>query len=154
MRFKALTIIHVICPLLLGGVIYISFRSLSLRMFDWFEVAGLKTMASFIRSVAHPLKNHLPSWIYFSLPDGLWVYSFTSSLILLWNDQFEKGKYWLIIPFTTGCLFELAQGLKLVKGTFDPIDFALCLLFFCLSLVILRPKIQKNEKRKNVFEIN
>jgi hypothetical protein len=147
MRFKTLTIIHVICPLIIGGLIYISFRSLSLRLFTWFEMIGLNNITSSIRSVLYPLKNHLPSWTYFSLPDGLWVYSFSSALILLWHDQFKKGKYWLLIPLMFGVLIELAQKIKLFPGTFDIIDFTFSILALSLSFIIIKPKIQKYEKK-------
>jgi hypothetical protein len=139
-------IIHVFCPLIIGGVIYISFRSMSLRFFDYLDTLGIKTAVSFIRNILHPFKNELPTWTYFSLPDGLWVYSFSSALIILWGDQFNFGKYWLIIPLLFGAFIELAQKIKIFPGTFDIIDFTFSIVALVLSIIILKPKIQKNEK--------
>ena len=98
-----------------------------------------------------PFKNHIPSWAYFSIPDGLWVYSFSSALLILWGDQYERGKYWLLIPIFTSNISELAQGIKIFPGTFDIIDFTFCMIAFSLSIMIVTPKIQKNEKQKQVF---
>jgi hypothetical protein len=147
MRNFKITTIHVILPLLIGGLIYISFRSISLRMCNWFEVIGINDFTSWIRCSMNPLKNNIPSWTYFSLPDGLWVYSFSSALIILWGNQYKKGKYWLLIPLLFGAIIELAQGIKLFPGTFDIIDFVFCLLASYLSIIIVKAKIQKkNEK--------
>ncbi len=151
MGSKKLTIIHVFLPLIIGGLIYISFRSLSLRMFNWFEMVGISEFTSFIRAIFNPLKVHIPSWTYFSLPDGLWVYSFSSAYLILWSSQFKKGKYWLLIPLLFGAIIELAQGLKIFPGTFDILDFTFCIIAFTLSIIIIKPKIQKYEKQKQVF---
>jgi hypothetical protein len=147
MRFKKLTIVHVICPLIIGGLIYISFRSMSLIMFSWFDMTGLNTTASFIRHLAYPLKNHLPPWVYYSLPDGLWVYSFSSALLILWGEQFEKAKIWLFIPLFFGILTEIAQGLKIFPGTFDFLDLTFTTIALLLSIIIIKPKNQKNGKQ-------
>jgi hypothetical protein len=124
---------------------------MSLRLFDWFEIVGIKSAALSIRNVIHPFKNELPTWTYFSLPDGLWVYSFSSALIILWGDKFKFGKYWLIIPLLFGAFIEFAQILKIFPGTFDILDFTFCIVALSLSIIIVKPKIQKNEKQKQVF---
>lgn len=147
MRLKTLTTVHVFCPLIIGGIIYISFRSVSLRLFNWFEIVGLKTVITSIRNSFLPFKNELPSWTYFSLPDGLWVYAFSSALIILWGDQFKDGKYWLLIPLLFGAFIEMAQKIKIFPGTFDIIDFTFSLIALALSIIILKPKIQTNERQ-------
>lgn len=146
MRLKTLTMIHVFCPLIIGGFIYISFRSVSLRLFNWFEIVGIKSAALSIRNIIYPYKNDLPNWTFFSLPDGLWVYSFSSALIILWGDQFKFGKYWLIIPLLFGAFIEFAQKIKIFPGTFDIIDFTFSISALALSIIILKPKIRTNEK--------
>lgn len=140
MRLLKTTTIHVILPLIIGGLIYISFRSLSLRLFSWFELIGINTFTSFIRNTTYPIKNYLPHWIYFSLPDGLWVYSFSSALLILWGDQFKFGRYWLIIPLIFGAFIELAQKIKIFPGTFDIIDFTFSIMALALSIIILKSK--------------
>lgn len=143
-------IYNVLLPLLLGAFLYISFRSTTIRMFDWFEFIGIEQFTNLIRISFHPIKSSLPTWIYYSLPDGLWMYSFSSVYLLIWRKEIGNGKYWLLIPLITGCLFEILQGLKLFEGTFDPIDLSLCLLALMLS-IITNFYIQKNEKQKQIF---
>lgn len=147
MRLLKTTSIHVIFPLIIGGLIYISFRSLSLRLFSWCELTGINTFTTFVRNSTYPIKTYLPSWIYFSLPDGLWAYAFSSSLIIVWGDQFEKNKYWLLIPFLLVTIIEFGQALKIFSGTFDILDFTFSILALSLSIIIVKPKIIKNEKQ-------
>jgi hypothetical protein len=134
---------HVISPLTLGGLLYVVFRAKSLRMFSWFESIGINTQISFLREYFYPLKSWLPSWVYFSLPDGLWVYSFTSIILILWAG---KINFWLIIPFTSGILIEILQGFSF-KGTFDWTDFIFSIIGFFLSIFII------NKNKKNYVQV-
>jgi hypothetical protein len=139
-----LILFHVISPLTAGGLIYIVFRTKSLRMFSWFESIGINTQISFLREYFSPLKYWLPSWVYFSLPDGLWVYSFTSIILILWAG---KINFWLIIPFSFGILIEILQGLSF-KGTFDYLDLAFSIIGISTSTIIINRKFKQNEKQK------
>ena len=150
MRVKTLIIFHVICPIILGGLIYISFRSMSLRLFNWFEIAGLKTNIISIRSVLHPFKNNFMPWVYFSLPDGLWVYSFSSALLIIWKNNYKEAKYWLIIPLISVTLIEIAQGLKILSGTFDILDLVFTLIALILSIKIINYKFKQNDKKEEL----
>lgn len=139
-----LILFHVISPLTTGGLIYIVFRTKSLRMFSWFESIGINTQISFLREYFSPLKSWLPSWVYFSLPDGLWVYSFTSIILILWAG---KINFWLIIPFSFGILIEILQGLSFT-GTFDYLDLAFSIIGISTSTIIINRKFKQNEKQK------
>jgi len=141
-----LVIVNVILPLVLGGLIYISFRSVNLIMFGWFDSIGIHGLIYKIRELLTPFKRNIPKWIYFSLPDGLWVYSFSSVLILIWRDKLKVAIAWLMIPFTSGCLVELAQFIKIFPGTFDVMDLIMTLSGITLSLLILKHKrIEKKQ---------
>ena len=98
LKYKAnktiFTIIHFLSPLLIVGLLYILFRSTDLRMFKWFSFIGLDELIHLARETAFPLQKLLPVWTYYSLPDGLWVYSFSSTLIF-WNG---KLTFWLFLP--------------------------------------------------------
>lgn len=144
---KKIIFIHVTLPLILGGLIYISFRSLSLRMFNWFKWCEIDFFTSIIRDLIHPLKNQIPSWFYFSLPDGLWIYSFSSALLIYWNNDFKKVKYWLLIPFASGILIEILQGFKLFHGRFDFLDLLFSTLGLLLSITIIDSKFNKYDKQ-------
>lgn len=142
-----MTLFHVIIPLTVGGLLYVFFRAKSLRMFSWFEFIGINSQISFLREYVSPLKSWLPSWVYFSLPDGLWVYSFTSIILILWDG---KINYWLIIPFTSGILIEILQGFSF-SGTFDYLDLTFSVVGISTSIIIIKQKIKQNEKQKQVI---
>ena len=148
---KKMIFIHVAIPLIFGGLIYISFRSVSLRMFNWFKLIEIEFFTSSIRDFMYPLKNHIPSWFYFSLPDALWVYSFSSALLILWKDQFENGIYWLLIPLISGSIIEIAQGLKLFPGTFDILDLIFSTIALLMSIIMINSTFIQNEKHKYLF---
>lgn len=127
----------------IGMLLYVSFRSTSLKMFGWVDNIGFAELTNLIRGFFYPFKKSLPNWIYYSLPDALWLYSFTSIYLILWNNQIN---YWLIIPFFFGCFVEIAQALKIFEGTYDPIDLILSLIAFILSIFI-NQLIKTNEKK-------
>ncbi|MCR4030286.1 MULTISPECIES: hypothetical protein [Flavobacterium] len=147
---RKIIFIHVIVPLVIGGLIYISFRSLSLRMFDWFKWIHIDFITSLIRDIMYPFKRQIPTWFYFSLPDALWVYSFSSALLIIWKDQFKKGKYWLLIPLLSGSIVEIAQAVKLFPGTFDMIDLIFTTTALLFS-IMLNSIFNQNEKHKKLF---
>lgn len=116
-------------------------------MFIWFEAFGLSNLIKESRIDLLPIKNHLPKWTYFSLPDGLWMYSFTSALIIYWEGEFDNLKHWLLIPFFLGVVVEIFQAFKITKGTFDVFDLLFSLSGFLLSLYILKNKFMQYEKK-------
>jgi hypothetical protein len=126
-----------VVPLTLGGIIYLLFRSSDLRMFDWLDILGIKSAVLFFRMNSQAIKESIPDWTYYSLPDGLWVYAFTSSLILFWRGH-TMMKNWLLLPFIFGVIVEILQLLKLFPGTFDSMDFLFTLSAYICSIYILR----------------
>jgi hypothetical protein len=141
-----LTIVHCLTPLLLGGILYILFRSTTLRMFKWFSLVGLEHTIHSAQTNVFELKNYIPSWIYFSLPDGLWIYSFTSAILIYWYNDNQKVRFWLLIPFISGILIEIFQCFKLFPGTFDSLDLVFSILGLFLSKIIINHKLKQNEK--------
>jgi hypothetical protein len=129
-----LTIIHCLMPLLLGGFIYLSFRSKQLRMFDWFTYLNFDNFISYLRELFFQYKIFLPNCILYSIPDGLWVYSFTSALLIAWEG---KLNIWLSIPLVAGPVLEIAQLLNIFPGTFDIMDLLLTITAFYFSFKII-----------------
>jgi hypothetical protein len=119
-------------------------------MFSWFDYFGFDSIISSIRFYFHPLKQITPSFIYFSVPDGLWVYSFVSSYFILWNDENKKNNLWFLIPIFLSLFVEIAQGINIFPGTFDFLDLTFCFLALLLSINKFKLKILANE---NFFKI-
>ena len=131
---------HVIIPILIGSFIYLIYRSETLIMFDWFNALGVSDLISTIRKF--PLFDaQIPLWIKYSLPDGLWVYSLTSLMIIIWKDVNSKSKYyWITSSIIIAIIIEIGQYFKFIPGTYDSIDIFLCLIAFSLSFLILYKK--------------
>ena len=108
--------LHVVLTMLIGGVIYVLFRSDTLLMFRWFEFLKLDKLVYSIREYTFYYRKHIPESILFSLPDCLWVYSFTMFL-----SFYFKNIFMIMIPCIGSVLTEIGQ-LWFVPGTFDIMD--------------------------------
>lgn len=104
-------------------------------MFNWFKSIGLNQNIDFLRNFASSIKNYIPLWAFFSLPDGLWIYSF-SSAIIIWIKLQKMSNYFIIVPFFFGPICELLQKLMIIPGTFDIFDFVILMIFFMLSVLL------------------
>ena len=109
-------------------------------MFDWFNTLGVSDLISNLRKFSL-FNSQIPLWIKYSLPDGLWVYSLTSLMIIIWQDVKSKSKYyWIASSIIIAIVIELGQYLRLIPGTYDILDIILCLIAFSLSFLILYKK--------------
>lgn len=111
-------------------------------MFSWFESMGISSSVDAIRDNFSIFNDNLPAWIYYSLPDGSWVYALTSALLIIWNG---KRNLWLLIPLASGPGIETLQLLQLFPGTFDILDLVLMCLGILLSLLLLKDKRDEKE---------
>ena len=110
-------ILRVILPLILGGIIYMTFRSEKLIMFEWYKTIGLNEMINFLRQ---NISYQLPGWIKFNLPDALWLFSLTSLLIIIWKREINKGSlFYILSPLIIGFCWEFGQYAGIIYGTFD-----------------------------------
>ena len=116
-------LLAVILPIVIGGLIYLLFRTESLLMFSWAEHLSLTELISRGRTAAAPLLPHVPGFVLFSVPDGVWVFSATAFFARLWHD----GPLWMragwigVVP-AMAIGGELGQIVGLVPGTFDVLD--------------------------------
>lgn len=133
----------VIIPLLIGGVIYILFRSDSLVMFSWFESFGVEKIILAFRQLNYGQSN-LPNWAIFSLPDALWVFSFTNLMLIIWRDIFSSQSIlWIFIAPIIGIVSEVGQGLHFIRGTFDATDLILILIASTLPFITRLKKLKR-----------
>jgi len=122
MNRKHKIILHVITPILIGGIIYILFREGNLRMFSWLYLLGLDSLIYDFR-VNISLHNQIPDWILYNLPDGIWLYSLTSLMIIIWERESSISKYfWFLIIPILGLSAEFGQSINIVPGTYDKND--------------------------------
>ncbi|GAA4032618.1 hypothetical protein GCM10022386_16070 [Flavobacterium cheonhonense] len=79
------------------------------------------------------------------MPDGLWVYSFSALLYLIWSENFRWLTKILFVPLVVLCVMEFLQYLKIISGTFDYNDVLTSLIMY--SLFCINIKFYKSEKK-------
>jgi len=132
MNMKRQLFLSHILTLTLGGLIYIAFRTDSLIMFKWFSNLSISQPIEVIREITLPFEEYLPNWFLFSLPDGLWVFSYVSLMLLIWNVELKRNNFlWIMFAPIIAVFSEIGQALKIVSGTFDILD----LIFYCIGAV-------------------
>jgi len=67
------------------------------------------------------------------LPDGLWAYALTSTVLIIWNRQINI--FWLCLTVCLFIAFELLQSINIVSGTGDILDIIVYFLFGLFALL-------------------
>ncbi|HRB97506.1 MAG TPA: hypothetical protein PKY67_07330 [Nitrosomonas sp.] len=78
-------------------------------------------------------------WIKYNLPDGLWVYSLTSLMIIIWKSYTLKSLIWICSGLLIAIISEFCQYIGVFPGTYDSIDIIFYLLAFGLAVFNLSP---------------
>ena len=138
--------LHVILPMLIGGVIYVLFRSNELLMFRWFEFLKIDRVVYSLREYTFYYRKYIPESILFSLPDCLWVYSFTMFL-----SFYVKNIFLIMIPCIGSVLTEICQ-LWFIPGTFDIMDVLYMLAATGIALFFIYKHRNSDIKQKNLFK--
>ncbi len=129
--------------MIIGGFIYIIFREKKLLMFSWFSSLEIINFVDYLRNNTLHIQL-IPDWIKFSLSDGIWVYSLTSLMLIIWYRDTNKLRFiWLFIGPILGLAAEFGQLVKIVPGTYDNIDFLLLLIATILPFVLIRKKKER-----------
>ena len=133
-------------PMLIGGFIYILFREKSLIMFSWFYSMGLDNLINSLRN-SISFNNQIPGWIIYNFPDGIWIYSLTSLMLIVWSQNSSKLRHlWLYMGPVLGISAELGQLINIIPGTFDNTD-----LIFCFFASII-PFFVFNHNNKRIMQ--
>ena len=113
--------LHSVAPWFLGGLIYLGWRSDRLLLFSW--LSGLGFNYDDLRDAAEVIR--LPEAVIHSLPGGLWAYSFSWSLAVVWRTDHSRDRgLWLALPWGVAVGSEFCQLVKILPGTFDRVDLA------------------------------
>lgn len=126
---------NVIFPVFIGAGIYSLWRSKALLVFAWYRWAGLYGPMLTLRAYFAGVKHLIPGPILYSLPDGLWVYSFTALMGYIWYQKPQRYArlFWTLLPGSMAVGAEIGQGLRLVPGTFDWADMSSYLVAWALA---------------------
>jgi len=119
----------------LGGLIYIIYRDKSLLMFDWFNSIGVSSGIDGLRSLFQG--DGVYGWFKYSLPDGLWIFSYMFLIDAIWNgEKIITSKLFLWFLPIVAILSECLQYFGLLSGVFDWKDMASYTLAITLFLII------------------
>ena len=132
-------VLHIVLPIFIGSMIYILFREKTLLMFDWFSYLKLDFIIDFLRNNFYEYRTYIPKNILFSLPDALWVYSFTMFLSLCF-----KNRILLSIIFIGSIITEISQ-LWFVVGTFDIYDVIYMFTLYLIAMYFIK-KFEEEKK--------
>lgn len=129
--------LQVCLPIFVGGTIYTLFGSPALWVFDWYAQLGLTDFVTTVRGLFTDLRPLLPAWVLYSLPDGLWVYAYTSLMLNIWrvSGRSTIKTTWILSGVVLAVGTELGQLLGLVVGTFDIWDIYFYATGFLLALL-------------------
>ena len=131
-------VLFIYFPIILGVLIYILFRSKSLFYFQIFKLLNLDVYIIEIRKFVFLYRKLIPNWVIYSLPDGLWIFSFGSALLFDFKN-FNKKLILFCLAFITTILFEYVQfyfgGHGSLFGTFDKADLICFFSAFCLCII-------------------
>ena len=136
-------IIHAFFSMFIGSMIYILFREKRLLMFKWFKFIKLDFVINFLRDSFYKYRIYIPKSVLFSLPDALWVYSFTMFLSI-----YFKNKIILSSIFVGSMIIEILQ-LWFVTGTFDIYDVIYMFILYLIAMYFIE-KI----RRKKIWKRN
>ena len=133
-------VLHIILPIFVGSTIYVLFREKTLLMFDWLSYLKLDFIIDSLRNNFYGYRMYIPKSILFSLPDALWVYSFTMFLSI-----YFKNRILLSAIFIGSMITEISQ-LWFVVGTFDIYDVIYMFALYLIAMYF----IKKFEEEKNL----
>lgn len=135
--------------LLSGGIIYIFFRKSEPVFFNWIRAAGLDNLLNFARNGSLSLTRHLPEWVVYSLPNGLWAFSYALLITVIWKGSNSWLKYFWIASIPILVLgFEILQLAGFIPGTFCIQDIALGIAGLTIGIIVGMKIIKSNYHEK------
>jgi len=124
-----------IVALIIGGLLYIGYRSDCLLMFDWFQNLGLSNVINSFRAETNGQSVY--EWVRNSLPAGLWLFSYMFIIDSVWGKEKNHiSMFFLYLLPTVAIVSELMQYIKILPGTFDMLDMLSYILAVLLYLLI------------------
>ena len=147
---RHLTIMTYVIAMLListGGFIYLCYRPLSLRIFEW---TGLSASTQWLAAFRSASTTSMPEWVVYAFPDGLWACAYTICIGAIWDFSFSKCiPVALAIPIV-GIMSELLQAIGQVQGVFDYADLIAYIVGAIIGLVYI---YMINRKLNNIKKI-
>lgn len=121
--------------LTIGGLIYLGWRSGNLVMFQIFGTLGMSNLLTSIRNVG--TEYSLFEWVKYSVPDGLWLFSYMFLIDTIWQNHRYASYYIFLWSLPAiSIISELLQYFAIVPGTFDIVDLACYILAIVIFMIL------------------
>lgn len=134
----------VVNPIIAGILIYIFFREDVFLYNKIFQLFKIDIFLENIKGETFMKKISLPSWIKYSLPDGLYIFSISNYFLIL-----NSNKIGILIGFLFLTALIIIEILQLIfgkyffwLGTYDIMDILFYITGYTLSLILFK----KNKK--------
>ncbi len=133
-HFKVI-IVNFVVPITVGAFIYLLFREKHLLVFHWLNALGL--YPAILNARQHIISDRLPAWVIYSLPNGLWSYSFMFFISYIWRaTKATERNYFVFMVLAISLGSEVGQLLGIIPGTFCFEDFVVYILGLLLGFYL------------------
>lgn len=116
---RRISVVISIVALLSGSILYFFLRPPNFEYFQWVSSIDLDPWFGLTKKDPSSLSLLFPQWIIYSLPNGLWAFSYALLMMGIWYGSNSWLKYfWLAsIPLLVFG-FEILQFTETIRGTF------------------------------------
>lgn len=136
-------------PLIIGILIYLLYRSKNLFYFNLVHFLKINNFVETARTIAIFYRKYFPTWVIYSLPDGLWLFS-TGAMFLLCRNKyvFHLLWYFILCVFILGLeyLQKIFGGHGTPIGTFDKNDL-LAYTYASISIMLISLILRKLDNK-------
>ena len=128
---KKIKFLLVFLPLLLGVIIYLLYRSKNLFYYNFIHFLNINGYVLLARETAILYRKLFPTWVIYSLPDGLWLFS-TGAVFLISRKKYLLHFFWFLFIYLFVVGGEFVQkyygGHGTPIGTYDKTDIIAIIL--------------------------
>lgn len=112
------------------------YRQTNLKIFSWIKTFGIQD--HIIRLRIFFKENDISEFYIYNLPNGLWIISLTTLLLVIWENNYKK-EFWVyfLILFSLVVFPEIFQLFHLISGTYDGVDLIVNLLCFGIPCTVV-----------------
>lgn len=133
----------------MGGAIYLIWRPPTLLMFSWCRRIGIYEFVMQMRSSLAFMKEYLPTWFIYSLPQALWCFSGLCCIHAIWNHRTDAHeRFWITTIFIFSLLTEFLQLIHVFSGTCDIVDLVLIIAFYLIFKILTKLFKGENNVKK------
>lgn len=123
-KFSCIKWAFALMPVIIGGTIYLLYRPKNILLFSTLNEMGIMPRLEAIRKSAE--LYHLPNFVVYSLPAGLWTASYLMAMYMMTKHCTRRTRLSLSLPLPISAIAsEFMQLFDLCPGTFD-VDDLIC----------------------------